>query len=245
MAKGDLKGDFINEAYSQMRISGLTVNPTSEDLEVALMRLENMMAELSGRSICVGYSFEDDPDPNSLHNVNREFWHGIATNLAIRLIPDFNKEVPPTLHMQANQSLSNMSGRTALIRQVNYPSRQPRGAGNTLRWGRWARFYHPQPGAPLECATVTIAIDDINDFVEHFDAYLRDAETIQSYTISADTGLNIISDSLASPDVLYRIEAVGNADATTNIFQQVTIIATTSTGRIETRRINFQIVGAE
>ncbi len=245
MAKGDLKGDIINAAYEELRISGLTVNPTPEDLELALSRLENMMTMLKGRNICTGYSFEDEPDPNSLHNVGRKFWYGIGVNLALRLQIPFNKQISQELRIQANAEMSNMSGRTALTRQVNYPDRQPRGAGNTLRWGRWARFYHPQPGAPLECATVTIALDDINDFTEHFDAYLRDAEVVQSYTISADTGLSIISDSLSSPDVLYRIQAVGNADATTNVFQQVTIIATTSTGRVETRRINFEIVGVE
>lgn len=236
-----LKGDRINDAYSQMRISGLTVNPTPEDLEIALSRLENMMAEYAGRNIDVGWNFEDDPDPNSPTNVERWAWHGISTNLAIRLIPDFNKEVPMVLAAQANQSLSNMSGRTALTRQVNYPQRQPRGRGNTLRHNRWARFYQPQSEAPLEAATITMFVDDIDDFTEHFDSYLDAGEVISSFTITADSGLNIVSSSLSSPDVLYRIEAIGSTDTTANSLQQVKIIATTDTGRIETRLINFEI----
>lgn len=240
---GKLKGDLINDAYSQMRISGLTVQPTPEDLDVALMRLENMMAEFSIRNINVGYTLEDDPDPNTPHNVERWAWHGIATNLAIRLIPDFNKEVPQTLFAQASQSLSNMSGRTALVRQVNYPSRQPRGSGNTQRYNRWARFYRPPAEAPLESATITMQINDIDDFIEHFDAYLNLGEDVASYTISADDGLEIVSDSLSTPDVSYRIKAIGNDDSSANSLQQVTIVATTDAGRVETRVVNFQILG--
>ena len=238
-----LKGDRINDAYSQMRISGLTVNPTPEDLEIALSRLENMMAEFESRNICVGYNFEDDPDPNSVTNVERWAWHGISTNLAIRLIPDFNKVVPATLINQANQSLSNMSARSALVREISYPNRQPRGRGNTSRCSRWSKFYHVQAEAPLSCDTNIMAIDDVDDFIEHFASYLNFDEVISSYTIEADDGLTIVSDSLSSPDVLYRIKAIGNDDSTSNALQQVKIIVTTDAGRIETRLINFEITG--
>ena len=238
-----LKGDRINDAYSQMRISGLTVNPTPEDLEIALMRLENMMAEFQSRNICADYNFENSPDPNSPTNVERWAWHGISTNLAIRLIPDFNKAVPQILITQANQSLSNMSGQSALVREINYPNRQPRGRGNTTRYNRWAKFYHPQEEAPLSCATIIMTLDDVDDFIEHFDSYLNSGEVISSYAITADSGLSIVNDSLTSPDVFYRIKAIGAIDTTSNSFQQVKIVATTDAGRIETRLINFEITG--
>jgi hypothetical protein len=64
------KVDLISGAYSKLRISGLTVQPTPEDLELALTRLENTMAEIEGaRNICLGYNFEDQPDPNSVSNI--------------------------------------------------------------------------------------------------------------------------------------------------------------------------------
>jgi hypothetical protein len=84
-------------------------------------------------------------------------------------------------------------------------------------------------------------IDDIDDFVEHFDAYLREGETVSSYTIEADSGLTIVSSSLTSPDVDYQIKAVGVNDTTQSQFNQVKIVATTSLGRQETRIINFEI----
>ncbi len=238
-----LKVDRINDAYSRMRVSGLTVVPTPEDLETALQRMENMLAQFEARNICLGYNFEDEPDPNSVTNVERWAWDLIATNLAIRLIPDFNKAVPQALINEANQTLSFASGKTAKVRQVDYPRRQPVGSGNTLRYNRWARFYRPQGQTPLECASVTMAVDDVRDFVEHFDAYLDFGETLSSFTIEADAGLTIVSSSLSSPDVLYRIKAEGADNSASDSFQQVKIIATTDAGRIETRLVNFAITG--
>jgi hypothetical protein len=234
------KIDAIIDAYSQMRVSGLTRIPNPSDLELALDRLEGMAAEWATRNICSGYNFEDTPDPNSASNVSFAFKQAYATNLAIRLVVDFGKQVSPTLMAQASQSLSNLSGRSAMdrINMVPYPSRQPRGSGNTLRYNRWNRFYRNQAVAPNDCATIEMFIGDINDYTEHFDAYLNDGETIASVDFSADTGLTINSSSFTDNDVSYQITATGSNDTTPQELQ-LTIIATTSSGRIETRVIIF------
>lgn len=236
------KVDFINDAYSQLRISGLTVQPTPEDLEVALMRLENMAAEWAAR-LDVGYNFEETPDPNSTSNIKRAFWHCFATNLAIRLIPDFNKPVPPTLERQAAQAYSYMSGAAAIgrLQQVDYPNRQPQGSGNTLKYNRWQRFYRTDFSDLNSVNVVRMFQDDINDYVEHYDAYLDEGETIASYSIVADNGLNIVSDSNTDDDVDYRVQANASSADTSSALRQVTIIVTTSNGRRETRYRLFEI----
>lgn len=235
------KADIVNDAYSQLRISGLTVDPTPEDMMVALGRLDNMMAELSSRNICTRYNIEDTPDPSSVTNVDQSFWHMMATNLAVRLIPDFNKQVPPTLMAQASQSLQNASARSAAdsVRETRYPHRMPRGNANTLRFNRWQRFYREEARAPIDCATNTIVMGDVNDYQEGFAAYLNMGETVASFVISADPGIIVVSSSLTSPTVSYRIRAEDNS--TEGPWQQVKIDATTSAGRITTRLINFDV----
>ena len=236
-----LKIDAINDAYSQLRISGLTVAPTPEDLEIALDRLEGMASEWAERNICSQYNFEDEPDPNSDTNVKRGFKQAFATNLAIRLIPDFGKAVDPILSAQASQSLSNLSARSAYdrIKKAEYPTRQPLGSGNTLRWYRWRRFYWSGAVAPTSCKTVTMFIDDVDDFVEHFDAYLNldDNESLSQVDFTMDSGLSLESSSFDAVDVNYRIKAISNNGGT----QQLVIVVTTSTGRVETRIINFEL----
>jgi len=239
---GRLKVDTIQDAYSQLRISGLTVNPTPSDLETALVRLENMMAELSSRNICTGYNAEDEPDPNSVTNVERYAWQMMATNLAVRLIPDFNKDVPMALNQLATASMSSVSAISAkkALCETPYPSRQPRGSGSTLRYNRWQRFYRPTETAPANCETKNIRFEEVADMVEHFGAYLNKSELIDSYTFDAGEGITIQSDSNTGTDINYRV-FIPSTSNNTGTFQQVKITVTTDQGRTEIRYQDFNI----
>jgi hypothetical protein len=242
MAKGTLKGDLINDGYSKLRISGLTVDPTPEDLELALMRLEDMAAEWFERGICAGYYFEDDPDPNTPHNVPRAHRQAFSSNLSLHLIPDFNKQEHPRLYAQASSSLSALSARSARdkLRQVQPPNRQPVGSGNTLRRSRWLRWYRPAAEVPLDCSSVYMEVGEINDYQEDYTEYLRQGEDLTSYTIEVTDGLTLVSDSLATPVISYRIEAVGGDDESESV-DSVQIEATTTDGRVDIRTIYFEV----
>jgi hypothetical protein len=90
-----------------------------------------------------------------------------------------------------------------------------------------------------------MAIGDIQDFTEHFDAYLTAGEDITSYTLEAETGLTVLSDSLSTPDVNYRIRADGANNETESNVLKVVIVATTTTGRVTTRQIIFDLTKVE
>jgi hypothetical protein len=239
------KADFISDAYSWLRISGLTKQPSAEDNVLALNRLESMAEEFFGNNIDVNYNFEDSPDSSSLHNVERKYWTAFGTNLAVRLAPDFGITPLPSLVVQQQHGYSYLSARTAVVNRTQYPSRMPRGSGTTLRSNRWRRYYRPLPIAPNDATTNRMYIGDINDYVEHFDSYLNDGETISSYTIEANDGLTIVSDSLSSPDISYQIQADGSSETSSDSYLQVKIVATTSDSRVETRIINFQLFDSE
>jgi hypothetical protein len=237
-----LKVDRIMAAYSKLRISGLTVTPSPSDLELALNELEKMMAELASGGIEVNYNFEEQPDPNSDSNVDIKFWNMIDTNLAIRLIPDFNKEVPAMLVSQASQAMSQASGICARdrIQQVQYPARQPVGSGNR-RYARWKRFYTGlNIMAPNKPSTLSIRQGETNDFEESFAAYLRTDEYIQSFEVVCDTGLEVISSSVLEGVITYRLHAP--VDVSAGIWQQAKVTVTTTEGRIDIRLIDFQVI---
>ncbi|QZA71252.1 head-tail adaptor [Pseudomonas phage AH02] len=236
-----LKVDRITAAYSKLRISGLTVLPNPSDLELALGELEMMMAEFASSGIEVGYNFEEMPDPNSDLNVPQEFWNMIATNLAVRLAADFNKEIPMTLMGQASQSLSKAAGICACkrLQQVRYPSRQPVGSGNRRR-ARWQGFYSGiADAAPNKPSTIYIMQGETTDFEESFAAYLNTDEYIQSVEITTDDGVAVVDDSLDEGVVRYRVQALTDVD--TNAWQRVKIKVTTTAGRVEIRVLNFQV----
>ena len=235
------KVDRIASAYSKLRISGLTVEPNQSDLELALGELENMMAEWQSRGMSVGYNFENEPDPNSDLGVPQWAWNAINCNLAVRLIADFNKQVPDALMLQASQSLSSLAGRCAAdrVRQVAYPARQPVGSGTRVFW-RWARFYNDSQALPPNDPQLqTIMQGETNDFQESFEAYLRTNEAVINFEVVSDTGLVVVTSSFDSPVLHYRLEAPVELDA--SIWQQVKITITTDLGRVEVRVLNFEV----
>ena len=141
------KIDFINCAYRRGAISGLTRQPTPEELTVALHRLENMAHRWAKQNICVGYNFEETPDINAKHNVPREYWDAFESNLMMGLLADFGKVATAELASTARTSFSWMVSQTAVIPEVCYPSRMPIGSGNRT-WGRYRGFYRGVEKAP-------------------------------------------------------------------------------------------------
>ena len=239
------KADLINGAYSLMRISGITVDPSGADLTLALTRLEDMAEEFAGRNIITDYNFQQTPTTGALHNLERKFWFAYKINLAVRLLPDFGKQPTPILMTQQQASFSFLSANTAPFREVSYPTRMPRGLANSRRSLRWSRFNIPESRAPLEEGTITMYIDDITDFSESFVAYLDSGETISSYAITAETGLTITADANATPLITYTIQADGLSSGGSIGLLRVKIVVTTSAGRIETRIINFQLLDSD
>jgi hypothetical protein len=240
MATGDRKIDIINDAFSMLRISGLTVNPRAEDNTLALTRLEDMAAKFFGKNICIGYNFESEPDFNSKSGVSREFWDYIKTCLAIELMPDFGKgKTDIVLQRKGVAAYSFLSTLTATIRRTQPPTTMPLGSGNRRRYEPWMRYNHPDTQAPTGCETNKMIVGDINDFTEDFNDYLNLNENIDTYTIEADTGLTIVSDSDDGSIVSYRVEAAGSDDS--NSLLQIKIIITTTNTRVLTRLINFEL----
>lgn len=240
---GKLKIDIIKDAFSQMRISGITVMPSSESNTLALKRLESMANELEGRNVCVNYNFEDLPDINSPSGVSSKYWYAFSCVLASRLLSDFGKGMQPdqTLLKNASAGSSFLYSSTAVVSSVPYPNRQSIGKGNRLTFG--PSYYPTSDPVPQQNESKSMVIGDIENFVEHFDAYLIYPEVISSYTIEASTGLTVVSSSNTDEDVSYQIDADGNSNMSEVL--NVKIVMTSSTGRIKTRLIDFILSKSE
>ena len=242
-----LKGDCVNNAYEELRISGLTANPTPANNATALRRLEGMANEFFRLDICVGYNFEDTPDLNSTAGIPPEFHESFELCLSKRLASIFGKgsaeKLDPSLARRQSGAYSFLRGATAVAPRVQPSGRMPVGSGNERFGWRWNRFYKPVNTAPVSCATNKMVVGNIRDFVEHFDSFLIDSEVLSSYTIEANTGLTYSLDAISTSgtDIEYRIEAVGSDTNNPNGLYQVKIVATTDNGRVETRLVNFEL----
>ena len=245
---GFLKSDIINGALSRLTISGITSEPDNREISTALNRLEMMAAQYFDRNMDVGYNFEDDPDVNSESGVPLIHLDAFEAILANRLVADYGKAgMSPNdvaeIRRAATLASSTLAATTATVRQIDRPNRQPRGSGSTLRYNRWQRYYRPQERPPISSFTNQLTTGDINDYIEHYDAYVNQDETIDSFTIAADTGLTVVSseiDPTTEVDINYRIQA-GTLPTTSNGFLTVRIVVTTSEGRVTSRTINFSV----
>lgn len=240
------KIDIINDAYTQMRISGLTVAPEAEENILALNRLESMMYEFEGRDICIGYFFESKPQVNSSAGILPKFKYCLSVLLANRLLMDFGKTTQTDAYLMklAKGQYSFLLSQVEQTNAMPYPSRQPLGSGNKKWRGDYYRRYFPETLQIETCKTKAIYWGDTKDCEESFDAYLNNLETVSQYELTAGNALTVLSESLSSPVVSYRVKAENNNvnNITTN--SQVKITVTTSLGRIQTRIINFNILSA-
>jgi len=187
------KVEHINSAYSKIRISGITINPTPEDTETALWRLEDLMWELYGRTLDFNYNFEDVPLSTSESGVDRIHHNMIASNLAMLLLPDFGKDATPELAGQARASFSASSAVIARkrLQGVNYPNRMPIGTGNRNFGFRSRKYFPAAHPAVTDASNYVLKCGEIEDFEESFFDWLGD-ETIASYTISVEAGVTLV-----------------------------------------------------
>lgn len=235
-----LKSDLINGAYSQLRISGLTVSPSPANNATAISRLESMMHEWRGIGYDIGYNFTETPNTGDDANVDLKFQFAVETSLAIRLCPDFGKDIPQALLLNNSKALSSMANMVAIRKQTGYPSRMPVGKGNNVGIANFGNYFVKTSEAPVSAQTITIQAGDIESYNDDFRSYLIDAETISSYVITVDSGLTVLSDSLntAEDRVVYSIEA---DDVTENTYAKLEVEITTSDGRVKKRYHDFQI----
>lgn len=204
------KIELIDRAYSKLRISGITVNPTPGDVNIALDEMECMLAEWDLVNVCLGYQFEDEPDPNTESGLVRGYENAVQVNLAIRLAPEFGKP-SGELVSHASQSYSKISSAVAKVKEVPYPQRQPVGEANTLRFNRWRRFYSIDNTSPNDCETEIMAKGDIVDGQVNYLDYLVDGDTIESYVMVPSGGLTIDYSEANDDTITFRVtgDAVG------------------------------------
>lgn len=230
------KGYIIDEAYNLLAINGLTTTPTPEEIDRAMNRLEDMMHELHSRNICSSYVFEDYPDPNTESGIHPAFTNAAATNVAVRILSSYGRPLTEDLMLQARQSMSNWSARSARVNPINHPSRQPRGSGNTFRTLESSRYYRYEDDAPTSCTTLNLKVGEINGFVIDFSLYLKDGEVISSYTKEVSNGLELIAES--NTDTTINLEKVKGLLAG---YETITLTITTDGGRVNPHTVNFNV----
>lgn len=144
------KRQLIEAAHSEIGLGDYIFDIPAEQLQIALRRLDAMMAEWNGMGLRLGYALPGSYTAGDLateSGIPDRAWEAVVTNLAIRLAPSFGKAVMPETKATADRSLSMLLGKV-LPPEVQY-GRIPAGAGNKPWRTNLDPFLEP-PSNPVE-----------------------------------------------------------------------------------------------
>lgn len=124
------KGDIVDQAFIQLRISGLTSNASPEDSKMAAVVLESMMLAWTNKGLNLGWIKDadiTDPDLQEDSGLSDSSYEAAYVNLAVKLAPAFGK--PPTqLDSFARELYAGLFSTELPVQQNN--EYMPLGSGN-------------------------------------------------------------------------------------------------------------------
>ncbi len=140
------KRELIEGAHAELGLADYVFDLPSEQLQLALSRLDAMMAEWDGMGLRLGYPIPGSVGGGDLDTeagVPDNAWEAITLNLAVRLAPSFGKQLSPETRTGAKAALTMLLGK--VLPGERSLGRIPAGAGNKpWRW-QLDPFLEPAP----------------------------------------------------------------------------------------------------
>lgn len=147
-----LKRQYIEQAFSELGLSGYVFDLSPEQMQTALRQLDSMMATWDAKGIQVGWPISITPGNADLDTevpVIPGYNEAICLNLAIRLATGFGKAVGAETRSSAKMAYDALLLQSSRPRQMQYPGTLPSGAG-TKSWRDNAPFVDRPNDNPLQ-----------------------------------------------------------------------------------------------
>jgi hypothetical protein len=130
------KRQLIEAAHAELGLADYVFDVPAEQLQLALRRLNGMMAEWDGMGLRLGFPIPGNVGGGDLDTeagVPDRAWEAISLNLAIRLAPQFGKQVSPETMTAAKRGFNMLLGK--VVPGEMSLGRTIAGAGNKpLQW---------------------------------------------------------------------------------------------------------------
>lgn len=150
-----LKGDLVTGAYTILRISGLTAEPSPSDVVAGLQEADDLAAEIEGdrkTRMNINWQYPDDygqSDPADISGLPPAIAGSFKSALCIRLLDLFGKAATPSLAERANAGMRAIEHYAIKKPVACMPSTLPIGSGNQ-DFHSWDRQFYPEPPASGE-----------------------------------------------------------------------------------------------
>ena len=172
------KGSIVNGAFAILRISGLTSNPSPEDVSSAIQESDDLALEMKGSGLDVNWQQPQDyglSDPSDISGLTPEMAGPFKSILALRLLDFFGKIPTPSLAKRASDGMRSLEQFIISVPDAELPSTLSLGSGN--EWDYRSRYFYPEPG--LNNDADYVFKNDILNYTEDFSSWLID-ETLAS-----------------------------------------------------------------
>lgn len=126
------KRQIIEAAMAELGLAAYSFDLMPEQAEVALRRLNSMMAEWNARGIRISFGIPNEPQNSNIDsdsNLPDYAWEAVITNLALRLAPSYGKVINFETKATARNALNAVMSKIAMPPQMQFPS-MPIGAGH-------------------------------------------------------------------------------------------------------------------
>lgn len=141
------KRQLVEAAMAEIGLASYAFDLMPEQRELALRRLDSMMAEWNTRGLRLGYPVPDNPADSDIDvdsNLPDAAWEAVITNLALRMAPSYGKQVNIETKITARHALNTILSRASMPAEMKFPS-MPAGAGNKS----FDNPFTPQPDSDL------------------------------------------------------------------------------------------------
>lgn len=144
------KRQFVEEAFAELGMANYTFDLQPQQLETALRRLDAMMATWNAKGIRLGYPLPSSPQDSDLDTetqVPDSANEAIVANLAIRIAPQYGKQVQIDTRTTAKLGYDTLLARATFPSEQQFPRTLPLGAGQKP-W-RYDTPFMPGPVDPV------------------------------------------------------------------------------------------------
>lgn len=239
------KGDIVNGAFEEARISGLTFNPSAAEVSSAITTLDNMMLSWSNNGICLSYNRSEgylNVDPSQDSGLSDTSIYAVVLNLCKTLLARYGKQPAMTTLAEAKLAYDNLF-------DIELPSREsmpyvPQGTGEAYGYYNYSstyynRYFSEQENAPVNCKTIDIKVGEINGYNIDFTSVIPEGNTISSFTVTDGQGINVLESSELDGIVTLKCEGILTGYAPVKI-----TLNFDPSGFVDPQTVNFNVVSS-
>lgn len=150
---GWTKQQLISEAYGALALQGYEFDISPDEQQMALRRMDTMLATWEARGVRIGYAFPagpDDSDVNSDAGVPDYAVEAVYLNLAQRIAGGYGKALDQDARAAAKNAYDVLLWQAAQPIQQQLPATMPRGAGNRAWRNSQRPFMNKPDDSPLQ-----------------------------------------------------------------------------------------------